>query len=195
MTAVDRATALPTGTVVFMRTDIEGSMELVRALGTRYDERNEQHRGIVRAAIEGNGGQVVRTEGDAFMAAFTVAQEAAKAAVEIQAEMAKQPWPDGHPFRTRVGIHAGSAYRAGDDYGGFEVNRSARIAAMGWGGQIVVSDAVRALIRDDLEDGWTLRDLGQHRLRGGAGTRAALAARRDRDRWGLPGTPKRHGSR
>jgi predicted ATPase/class 3 adenylate cyclase len=158
--------SLPTGTLTFLRSDIEGSMELVRALGPRYDELNEAHRAIVRAAVDEHDGQVVRTEGDAFFSVFTDAAAAARAAVEMQRGLAAHPWPDGHPIRVRVGLHAGTAYRAGDDYGGFEVNRAARVASMGWGGQIVLSEPARALIEDGLPDGWSMRDLGRYRLKG-----------------------------
>lgn len=156
---------LPEGTVTFLRTDLEGSMALVRALGPRYDELNLEHQELVRGAIDAEGGHVVRTEGDAFFVAFEDASRAARAAIDIQRRMAAHAWPSGHPFQPRIGIHTGMAHRVGDDYGGFEVNRAARIAAAGWGGQIVVSDPTRALISDDESGGWQLRDLGSHRLK------------------------------
>lgn len=121
-------------------------MELVRSLGPRYDDLNAQHGAIMREAISRHGGRIVRTEGDAFFAVFTDAGSAARTAVDVQRGMAVHRWPSGHEFKVRVGLHAGSAHRAGDDYGGFEVNRAARIAALGWGGQIVLSDAVRGLL-------------------------------------------------
>jgi class 3 adenylate cyclase len=82
--------------------------------------------------------------------------------------MAGQAWPAGHELRLRIGLHTGTATRAGGgaDYGGFEVNRAARIAASGWGGQIVLSDPTRALIEGRLETEWQIRDLGRHRLKG-----------------------------
>ncbi len=141
-------------------------MELVRALGASYDALNAEHQAIVRSAVEEHGGQVVRTEGDAFFVVFSDAGEAARAAVGIQQAMATHRWPDGHDFKLRIGLHSGMATRAGDDYGGFEVSRAARIAAVGWGGQIVVSDATRALISADLPEDWDIHDLGRHRLKG-----------------------------
>ena len=156
---------LPVGTVTFLRSDIEGSMALGRALGASYDALNAEHQAIVRSVVEEHGGQVVRTEGDAFFVVFSDAGEAARAAVGIQQGMAAHRWPDGHEFRLRIGIHTGVATRAGDDYGGFEVSRAARIAALGWGGQIVVSDPARALISADLPEGWSIRELGRHRLK------------------------------
>ena len=80
--------------------------------------------------------------------------------------MAAHPWPEGHGLRLRIGLHAGTAYSAGDDYGGIEVNRAARVASMGWGDQIVLSDPARALLLGDMAEGWAIRDLGQHRLKG-----------------------------
>jgi predicted ATPase/class 3 adenylate cyclase len=158
--------ALPTGTVVFLRTDIVGSMDLERALGERFDELAEVHRTIVSGAVASHGGRVVRTEGDAFFAVFRQARPAADAAVSVQRGMAVGPWPTGNPFRLRIGIHAGAAHLAGDDYGGFEVGRAARVASVGWGGQIVLSDPARALIVGSLPEDWTIRDLGSHRLKG-----------------------------
>ena len=158
--------ALPTGTVTFLRSDIEGSMELARALGARYDAANAEHAAIVRVAVEAHAGEVVRTEGDAFFVVFTDAGCAARAAVEIQRAMAAHDWPDGRPLRLRIGVHTGSAVRAGDDYGGFEVNRAARIADTGHGGQVICSVTARALIAADPPEGAELLDLGWHRLKG-----------------------------
>jgi predicted ATPase/class 3 adenylate cyclase len=157
--------ALPEGTVTFLRTDLEGSMSLLRAVGPAYDELNLRHLDIVRQSVEAHGGQVVRTEGDAVFAVFTDASAGARAAVDIQRGMSAATWPSEHAFRTRIGLHSGAAHRVGEDYGGFEVNRAARIAAAGWGGQIVLSDPARALISDDESGGWDILHLGAHRLK------------------------------
>jgi predicted ATPase/class 3 adenylate cyclase len=158
--------SLPVGTVTFLRTDIERSMELVRALGPRYDEANAEHASIVRAAIMAHAGEVVRTEGDAFFAVFADAGAAARAAIDIQRAMASHAWPEDHALRLRMGLHSGAAIRAGDDYGGFEVGRAARVAAVGHGGQVVVSESARALVGLDMPADASLRDLGSHRLTG-----------------------------
>src|SRR4051812_6104781 len=81
------------------------------------------------------------------------------------APLAAHPWPANAPVRVRIGLHSGEAHLAGDDYGGFDVNRAARIAAVGHGGQIVLSDPTRALIEPDLDAGLALRDLGRHALK------------------------------
>ena len=157
---------LPSGTVTFLRSDIEGSMAHARVLGARYDQLNAEHAALVRAAVAKHGGEVVRTEGDAFFAVFTEADTAARAAVDVQRAMAGHAWPEGHQLRLRIGLHTGAATRAGDDYGGFEVSRAARIAAVGHGGQIVISDPTRALLAADLPDAWRIEDLGRVRLKG-----------------------------
>jgi predicted ATPase/class 3 adenylate cyclase len=158
-------TDLPTGTVTFLRTDVEGSMQLTRSLGAEWDEVNETHLGMVRDAIRAHGGVAVRTEGDAVFAVFREAVPAMLAAIQLQRRLAGHPWPDGTTIRVRVGLHTGEAHLAGDDYGGFDVNRAARIAAVGHGGQIVVSDPTRALIEGELPAGTVLRDLGRHPLK------------------------------
>jgi predicted ATPase/class 3 adenylate cyclase len=156
---------LPTGTVTFLRTDVEGSMRLAWSLGPRWDAVNERHLTILRDAVASHGGVVVRTEGDALFAVFADAAGALLAAMDGQRALQAHDWPpDGH-VRVRMGLHSGPAHRAGDDYGGFEVNRAARVAATGHGGQIVLSDATRALAAESLADRVTFRDLGRHVLR------------------------------
>ena len=152
---------LPTGTVTFLRSDVEGSMSLVQALGSGWDDLNASHLGIIRDAVEKHGGVTVRTEGDALFAAFPEAGAAIRAAIDAQRALHEHAWPvDGGP-RVRMGLHSGEAHLSGDDYGGFEVNRAARIAGAGHGGQIIVSAPTRALVGDALPAG-TLRDLGDH---------------------------------
>ena len=161
----DAPSGLPTGTVTFLRTDVEGSMRLARAQGAAWDELNAAQLAIVRDAVAARGGVTVRTEGDAVFAVFPEAVTAANAAIELQRAMRKHPWPAEAQVSVRVGLHSGEAHIAGDDYGGFDVNRAARIAAVGHGGQIVLSDPTRALVEANLPDGAALRDLGRHGLK------------------------------
>ena len=156
---------LPTGTVTFLRTDVEGSMRLVRELGPRWDAVNAAHMDVIRRSVEERGGTLVRTEGDATFAVFPEARAAMAAAIDAQRALGAREGQDGVDVRVRMGLHSGEAYLAGDDYGGFEVNRAARIAAAGHGGQILISDTTRALIADALAEGVELRDLGAHALR------------------------------
>ena len=156
---------LPTGTVTFLRTDVEGSMALARTLGRAWDGVNTAHLAAIAAAVEGHGGVVVRTEGDALFGAFGEAGAGASAASAAQRALHERDWGVPGGLRVRMGLHSGEAHRAGDDYGGFEVSRAARIAAAGHGGQIVVSGTTAALIVDQLPQGTRLDDLGTHRLR------------------------------
>ena len=156
---------LPTGTVVFFRTDVEGSMRHALALGPRWDELNEWQQKTIRNAVEEAGGTTVRTEGDSVFAVFPDAPRSIRAAIASQKALIGRTWPTETPVRVRIGLHAGEAHLAGDDYGGFDVNRAARIAAVGHGGQIILSGTVRSLVEDDLPDGVTVRDLGRHEIR------------------------------
>ena len=93
---------------------------------------------------------------------------AVAAAIDAQRSLVAHDWPDGIDLRVRIGLHSGEAYLAGDDYGGIEVNRAARIAAAGTVARSVLSDPTRALVADALPDGVEVRDLGQHALQGRA---------------------------
>jgi predicted ATPase/class 3 adenylate cyclase len=156
---------LPVGTVTFLRTDIEGSMALVRGLGSRWDAVNATHLDLLRSAVAAHGGVVVRTEGDALFAAFADAGAAAAAAVAAQRALAAHPWPTGVAVRVRIGLHSGTAHLAVDDYGGLAVSTAARVAAAGHGGQVVVTEPTRALLAGALDEGVTIRDLGLHALK------------------------------
>src|SRR5688572_5319973 len=156
---------LPTGTVTFLFTDIEGSTGLLSQLGERYDAVLAEHSAILRRAIAEHGGSEVNTEGDAFFAAFPSAPAAVRAAAQAQQHLAAAGWPDDTPIRVRMGLHTGEGRLGGDDYVGMDVHRAARIAGAGHGGQVLLSDATRALVALDLPQGLTLRDLGEHRLK------------------------------
>ena len=157
--------ALPIGTVTFFRTDVEGSMRMAALLGSRWDALNTQQLALTREAVTDHDGHVVRTEGDALFAAFADARRAVAAAIAVQRGIAAHAWPPEAPVQVRIGLHSGEAHLSGDDYGGFDVNRAARIAAAGHGGQVVLSDPTRALVATDLPDGATVRDLGRHVLK------------------------------
>jgi predicted ATPase/class 3 adenylate cyclase len=156
---------LPTGTVTFLFTDIEGSTRLLQELGPEYGRVQADHMRIMRDAIAGGGGVEIRTEGDAFFAVFPSATGAVAAAVGAQRAMHDHDWTHGRPLRVRMGMHTGEGILGGDDYLGIDVNRAARIAAAGHGGQILLSASTRAIVIDDLPDGVSVRDLGSHRLK------------------------------
>jgi predicted ATPase/class 3 adenylate cyclase len=157
--------ALPTGTVTFLFTDIEGSTRLVNELGDRFDAILAAHHELIRASLAREGGIEVSTEGDSFFAAFSNGPAAVAAAVSAQRAVAAYVWPDDAQVHVRMGLHTGEGRLAGDNYVGTDVNRAARIAAAGHGGQILLSDATRALVAPRLPAGVTLRDLGSHRLK------------------------------
>ena len=151
---------LPTGTVTFLFTDIEGSTRLLQGVGTdRFQRLQAGHDRALQAAIEEGGGVVVRTEGDAFFAAFPTPAGAIRAAVSAQRRL------DGTPVLVRMGLHTGEGRLGGSDYVGLDVHRAARIVAAGHGGQILLSETTRSLVERDLPDGVALRDLGLHRLK------------------------------
>ena len=155
----------PTGIVTFVFTDIEGSTDLLQTLGDGYRAVQERHDEIIQAAITAEGGHVVRTEGDAFFVTFHNPIEAVRAVVAAQRDLAGYDWPSAEPLHVRMGLHTGHGVLGGGDYIGIDVNRAARIAAAANGGQILVSEATRAMVQYDLPDGVALRDLGQHRLK------------------------------
>src|SRR5438309_9156775 len=152
--------ALPTGTVTFLFTDIEGSTKLLRDLGEGYASVWKQHQLIIREALAAAGGAEVGTEGDSFFAAFSSAPGAVRAAVAVQRGLAAHAWPPGGSVRVRMGLHTGEGVLSGSDYVGMDVHRAARIASAAHGGQLIVSDATRVLIAHSLPAGTSLRDLG-----------------------------------
>jgi predicted ATPase/class 3 adenylate cyclase len=159
-------TDLPTGTVTFLFTDIEGSTGLLQALGDGYAAVLDEHAAILRRAIADHGGVEVSTHGDAFFAVFTSPTAAVRAAVAAQRALAAHDWSPAPPVRVRVGVHTGEGTLGGDDYVGLDVHRAARIADAAHGGQVIVSDATRGLVQHALGAGVSVRDLGLHRLRG-----------------------------
>ena len=156
---------LQTGVVTFLFSDVEGSTRLLHRLGAEYGAVQDAHMAIMREALSANGGVELRTEGDAFFVVFRTPADAVRAAVAAQRGLAGHAWPHGEPLRVRMGLHTGEGRLGGDDYLGIDVNRAARIAAAGHGGQVLISEATRVLIDRDLPDGVSLRDLGEHRLK------------------------------
>jgi predicted ATPase/class 3 adenylate cyclase len=159
-------TDLPTGTVTFLFTDIEGSTGLLQTLGDRYPAVLDEHAAIVRRAVADGGGVEVSTHGDAFFAVFRSPAGAVRAAVAAQQGLAAHDWSPGPPVAVRMGVHTGEGVLGGDDYAGLDVHRAARIADAAHGGQVLLSDATRGLVQHALPAGAALRDLGAHRLRG-----------------------------
>jgi predicted ATPase/class 3 adenylate cyclase len=160
------AQPITSGTFSFLFSDIEGSTRLEQEVGTaRYGQLRERHRVILRAAFAANDGIEQGTEGDSFFVVFASARAAVAAAVAAQRGLAAEPWPDGEAVRVRIGIHSGEAELAGESLVGLDINRAARIAAVGHGGQILLSEATRALVQSHLPADLRLRDLGAYRLK------------------------------
>ncbi|TMC40427.1 MAG: adenylate/guanylate cyclase domain-containing protein [Chloroflexi bacterium] len=156
---------LPTGTVTFLFTDIEGSTRLMQEVGDRYVQAQTAHHEILRAAFTGSRGRELRTEGDSFFCVFESAVDACGAAAAAQSGFAKHEWPEGVTLRVRMGLHTGEAPLVGNEYIGLDVHHAARVASAAHGGEVVVSETTRALVEEHLPDGQSLRDLGTHRLK------------------------------
>ncbi len=160
---------LPTGTLTFLFTDIEGSTQRWEHQGDAMSSALVRHDEILRGAIEGRGGHVFKTVGDAFYGAFAEAPSALQAALDAQAALLSEDWSAfGAAFgavRVRMGLHSGHAEARGGDYFGPALNRTARLASAGHGGQVLLSSTARAGMADHLPEGAGLRDLGEHRLK------------------------------
>jgi YVTN family beta-propeller protein len=156
---------LPSGTVTFLFTDIEGSTQLVRRLGPAYADVLSEHQQIVRAAVAAHDGREVDTQGDSFFVAFRRAKDAVAAAVAIQRDLAAHEWPEQAQVRVRIGLHTGEPHVGEERYVGMGVNKAARIGAAGHGGQVLLSRTTRDLVEDELPPGVAIRDLGERRLK------------------------------
>ena len=159
-------TTLPSGTVTFLITDIEGSTTLWEEHGEDMRTALTHHDRRLRAVIAGRGGVVFKHTGDGLCSAFGDAGSAVLAAVEAQQALDDQDWGPVGDLRVRIGLHTGEAEPDGRDYHAPAVNRAARIEDAATGGQILVSDATRALADDVLDGGIDAVDLGEHELRG-----------------------------
>src|SRR5204863_9905261 len=156
---------LPTGTVTFLFTDLEGSTRLWEEYPEAMKGALARHDEILRGAIAQNDGHIVKTTGDGVHAAFANAGNALVTARQAQLALADEPWVVTGPLCVRVGIHTGPAEQREGDYYATAVNRAARLMSAAHGGQVIVSLATEELVRDDLADRISLADLGEHRLR------------------------------
>jgi predicted ATPase/class 3 adenylate cyclase len=159
---------LPSGTVTFLFTDIEGSSQLWDMFPEAMKTALEKHDVLLRKTVESCGGHVVKSTGDGIHAAFESVRDGLRATIEAQQALREEPWDDIKPHRVRVrmGLHTGEAQLRAGDYFGRVLNRTARLMSAGHGGQVLVSGAARHLLLESLPAGVTLRDLGEHRLRG-----------------------------
>jgi class 3 adenylate cyclase len=156
---------LPSGTVTFVFTDIEGSTELLTKLGERYRELLGGHRRIVRTTFGAANGIEIDMQGDAFFFAFPRARDAVNAAVEVQRAHVSTEWPDGLPVRVRIGLHTGEPAVDDEGYLGLDVVRAARICTVARGGHVLLSESTRALLGSTLPDGVSVYPLGEKHLK------------------------------
>jgi class 3 adenylate cyclase/CheY-like chemotaxis protein len=153
---------LPTGTVTFLFTDVEGSTALAHKLPHDFQDILVEHRTLVRASVAERDGVEIDVRGDEFFVAFDDAAGAAHAAIAAQRAISSHTWPKDAELRIRMGMHTGEAIYADKDYLGVDVHKAARICFAGHGGQILLSEATHELVPEELER----RELGAYRLRG-----------------------------
>jgi predicted ATPase/class 3 adenylate cyclase len=156
---------LPTGTVTFLFTDVEGSTKLWGRYPEAMQANMARHDEVLRGVMDSSGGYVFKTVGDAFCVAFSSASHALEAALAAQRALLSEEWEKTGPLRVRMALHTGSADERGGDYFGPPVNRVARLLSAGHGGQVLLSSATKELVRDTLPEGARLRDLGDRRLK------------------------------
>ena len=156
---------LPTGTITLLFTDIEGSTRLLHQLGERYAEVLAKCRQHLRAVFQHWNGNEVDTQGDSFFVVFARATDAVSAAVDIQRTLATHSWSNGVTLPIRIGLHTGEPQRTAEGYIGVDVHHAARIMSVGHGGQALLSQTTYELVKQNLPDGLSLRDLGEHRLK------------------------------
>jgi class 3 adenylate cyclase len=155
---------LPGGTVTFLFTDIEGSTRLQRELGERWPDVHSRHLRLLRDAVERADGREVDRQGDALFAVFSRARSALTAAADAQRSLLAEVWPGGVEVRVRMGIHTGEPTVGDEGYLGLDVVRAARICSLARGGQVLVSETTRSLVRGGADEP-QLQELGRHRLK------------------------------
>jgi predicted ATPase/class 3 adenylate cyclase len=156
---------MPTGTVTFLFTDLEGSTRLWEQHPRAMRTALARHDGILRDAVVANGGLVVKSTGDGLHAVFRSAECALAAAAAGQRALTAEEWDETGSLRVRMGIHTGASELRDEDYFGPALNRAARLMAVAHGGQVLVSLVTEELVRDSLVSELELVELGEHRLR------------------------------
>jgi predicted ATPase/class 3 adenylate cyclase len=164
-------TAVPTGTITFLFTDIEGSTRLWQQQPLAMKGALDRHHALLQQAIESHGGYVFQIVGDAFCAAFHTVGAGLRAALAAQRALVLEPWTDTGPIRVRMALHTGTAelrageHRSGEYASGLTLSHTARLLSVAHGGQILVSSATHEMLREDVPLEVAMRDLGRHRLR------------------------------
>jgi class 3 adenylate cyclase len=157
---------LPTGTVTFLLTDIEGSTALWERAGDAFRKALASHHELPRHVFRQHGGCEVKEMGDSFLVVFARASDALACAVACQRALAKHEWSEAvGPLRVRIALHTGEVELKDGEYHGLVLHHAQRMLVTGHGGQILCSEATASLLRRDLESGVRLVDLGMYRLR------------------------------
>jgi class 3 adenylate cyclase/DNA-binding NarL/FixJ family response regulator len=156
---------LPSGTVTFLFTDVEGSTRLLTRLGEAYGDLLADQQRLFRSAVSEASGREIDTQGDAFFVAFPRAKDAVSGALAAQRAFGAHTWPGDAEVRVRMGMHTAEPSVAGERYIGLGVHRAARICAAGHGGQILLSQSTHAVLVDDVLPDIRFEDLGKHRLK------------------------------
>ena len=156
---------IPSGTITFLFTDIEGSTQLWEKHPEAMKMSLARHDVILRQAIEAHGGHVFKTVGDAFCAAFPSAPDAISAALDAQRAISAESWDEATVIKVRMGLHSGAAEVRDNDYFGPTLNRVARLMSAGHGGQTLLSAMTRELVQASLPEDVALRDMGERGLK------------------------------
>ena len=158
--------SLPTGTVTFLFTDIEGSTKLAQAHPDKWEVLQQRHHAILQSAIEAYNGFVFQVIGDAFCVAFHTASDGLHAAIDAQRNLQLEDWGNT-PIKVRMGLHTGSADLHGSDYHGYlTLVMVQRVMSVAYGGQLLLSNVSAELLHNELPNDITLRDMKEHRLKG-----------------------------
>jgi class 3 adenylate cyclase len=160
------ATALPSGFVTMLMTDIEGSTSLVQRVDAHFPALIEELWAKLRSCVVGWSGYEVEARADEFFAVFESPRSAVDAAIEMQRTLPLHTWPGSAEVRVRIGIHSGYPTSTKSNYVGLDVNTTSRICALGHGGQIVVSSNTREAVKSSAPEGVRFRLLGAQHLRG-----------------------------
>src|SRR5437763_14707327 len=161
------ASELPSGTVTFLFTDIEGSTRLLQQLGReRYGEVLSRHNELLRTVFERHDGVEADRNGDAFFAVFRSAGAAVAAAAEAQRMLADETWPEGTSVRVRMSLHTGEASVGDGGYVGLAIHLAAHVGAVARGGQILLTSTIARIVEHELPTGARLRDLGERLVKG-----------------------------
>jgi class 3 adenylate cyclase/tetratricopeptide (TPR) repeat protein len=159
---------LPSGTVTFLFTDVEGSTEFWDQTPDAMSAALQRHDALIDALVAEHHGVVVqpRGEGDSKFAVFPRASDAVVAAGAVQRALRAETWPTPRPLRVRIALHTGEAEQRQGLYYGLEVNRCARLRGLARGGETLLSAVTAGLVQDSLRDPFRLRELGEQQLRG-----------------------------